>query len=97
MSGLEEQKWTPLRVSESYAVGNAEMVSVPVHDQSLVADLRGDTRGFLRKNGVDIGESELLHVQEVCRDPAAPLTNLLVIRKTCSLTGRPKISLVLLI
>jgi hypothetical protein len=87
----------PLQGHQSYSVGNAEVVALPVAEQSLVPGLRADTRGYLRKNGVDIGESELIYVQEPCRDPNAALTNLLVIRKTCSLKGQPKISIVLLI
>jgi hypothetical protein len=96
-SGSSERRWPQLPSHKSYSVGSAEVVAVPVDDQSLVPNLRADIRGFLRESGIQIGESELLHVQEVCRDPEAALTNVLLVRKTCSLTGRPRISIVLLI
>jgi hypothetical protein len=86
-----------LRDRETYSVGNAEVVAVPVDDQAALPDLRADTRGFLRKSGIDIGESEVLYVQEACRDPSVALTNLLVIRKICTLNGGPKISIVFFI
>jgi hypothetical protein len=88
---------TPLRNHQSYFVGNAEVVNVPINDESLVPDLRADTRAFLRTSGIDIGDSELLHVQEACRDPNARPTNLLLIRKQCTLAGRPRITMVFLI
>jgi hypothetical protein len=91
-------KTTSSRQSEAFRLGTAEVSPLKISSEGEVGDFRKDPRGFLRTKGIPIGESEPIILQEPCRDPNnRELPNVLVVRKTCSLPGSPKISIVLVI
>jgi hypothetical protein len=83
---------------EPFRLGTAEVTTLSFKSQRHGAAFHKNPRGFLQENGVDIGDAEPINVQQPCRDPngAAP-SHVLVVRKTCSLKGNPKATIVIVL
>lgn len=91
-------KTTSSRLPEAFRLGTAEVSPLKISSEREIGNFRKDPRGFLRTKGIPVGESEPIILQEPCRDPNnRELPNVLVVRKTCTLPGGPKISVVLVI
>jgi hypothetical protein len=83
---------------ESFRLGTADVTALSFRSKRGSAAFHKNPRGFLQENGVDIGEAEPINVQQPCRDPNGPEpSHVLVVRKTCSLKGKPKATIVLVL
>jgi hypothetical protein len=83
---------------ETFRLGTAEITTVSLSSKRLASVFHKNPRGFLQERGVALGDAEPINVQQLCRDPngTAP-SHVLVVRKTCSLKGNPKVALVLVL
>jgi hypothetical protein len=83
---------------EPFRLGTADVTALSLTSKRGSAAFHKNPRGFLQENGVDIGEAEPINVQQLCRDPnGSEPSHVLVVRKTCSLKGNPKVALVLVL
>ena len=83
---------------EPFRLGTADVKALSFTSKRHSASFHKNPRGFLQENGVDIGDAEPINVQQLCRDPnGSEPSHVLVVRKTCSLKGNPKATLVLVL
>jgi hypothetical protein len=82
---------------EPFRLGTADVTALSLTSKRGSAAFHKNPRGFRQENGVDIGDAEPINVQQLCRDPSGSVSHVLVVRKTSSLKGNPKVALVLVL
>jgi len=81
--------------SERFLFANAEVHFMSETTKRGVRAFRDGPRRFLQERGIEIGASEPISVQQLCRNGnGAAGLNLIIVRKTCNLPGKPDVAIV---